>query len=190
VDQESTLFTGERSNAFYETLLSSDASVSETVENCRVDRLEKLYASNSLLLYRLLDIINFAHNGKWTNTEVPRLSFPPLLIPVCFFLSLLYLEFSTNSKQHWQGLSSDWPRFIRDAGTLLYQILPETDTYEHVNQSDTTLKHLHSVCRRLSRMDRNKMLINFELTAMRLSSLLKGKDYPDTILALAAMCGL
>jgi hypothetical protein len=69
----------------------------------------------------------------------------------------------------------------------LYQILPETETHEPVIQSDTTLKHLNSVCRRLSRMDRNKMLINFELAAMHLSSLLKGKDYPDTISALAAM---
>jgi hypothetical protein len=73
----------------------------------------------------------------------------------------------------------------------LYQILPETEIHhEAVQQSDTTLKHLHSVCRRVARMDRNKMLINFEVAAMHLSSLLKGKDYPDTISALASTHGL
>jgi len=82
VDKEGTLFTGERSNAFYETMLSSEDSVSETVENYRADQVEKSYASNSLLLYRLLDVINFAHNGKWTNTVLPRRRFPTLSIPV------------------------------------------------------------------------------------------------------------
>jgi len=92
-----------------------------------------------------------------------------------------------NSKQHWQAFCSDWPRFVREAGTSLYQIVPEIEAHEAVHQNDTTLKHLHSVCRRVTRMDRNKMFINFELAAMHVSSLLKGKDYPGTISALAAM---
>jgi hypothetical protein len=104
------------------------------------------------------------------------------------FVCYRYIQDSpTNSEQYWQAFCSDWPRFVREAGTLLYQNLPETEIQEPAHQSDTTLKHLHSVCRRVARMDRNKMLINFELAAMHLSSLLKGKDYPDTVSALAAM---
>jgi hypothetical protein len=83
VDKERTLFTGQHSSVFYETLLSSEENVSDTVENYRADAVEKSYASNSLLLYRLLDVMNFAHNGKWINTTVPRQRFPTLSIPVC-----------------------------------------------------------------------------------------------------------
>jgi hypothetical protein len=36
-------------------------------------------------------------------------------------------------------------------------------------------------------MDRNKMLINFEIAALHLSLLLKGKDYPDTVQELAGL---
>lgn len=87
MNKEGTLFTGERGNAFYETLLSSKESISETVKDYKADQVEKSYASNSLLLYRLLDVINFAHNDKGANAAVPRQSFPMLLIPVCLLSS-------------------------------------------------------------------------------------------------------
>lgn len=38
--------------------------------------------------------------------------------------------------------------------------------------------HLESVCQRVAKMDRNKMFINFEITAMHLSSLLKVCCFP------------
>jgi hypothetical protein len=50
---------------------------------------------------------------------------------------------------------------------------------------DITVKHLQSICRHVTSKDRNKMLVNFELAATYLSSLLKGEEYPDTLLELA-----
>jgi hypothetical protein len=52
---------------------------------------------------------------------------------------------------------------------------------------DVTHRLWHSVRRRIYKMDRNKMMINFELAALHLSSLLEGKEYPATLPALAEM---
>ena len=44
-----------------------------------------------------------------------------------------------------------------------------------------------SICRRVNKLERYKMLINFEVAAMHLSSLLKGKEYPVDVSDLARM---
>jgi len=49
---------------------------------------------------------------------------------------------------------------------------------------------LESVYRRFNKIEQNKILINFELAAMHLSSLIKGKDYPDKVSGLAKMYDL
>jgi hypothetical protein len=54
-------------------------------------------------------------------------------------------------------------------------------------QTDVTLKHLESVCQRVARMDKNKILINFEIAALHLSLLLQGKDYPDHVSELGCL---
>ena len=82
----------------------------------------------------------------------------------------------------------DWPHFIWEAGHMLYQICPEAE--QEGLESDITLKHLHSICQCVSMMDCNKMLINFKLVAMHISILLKGKDYLNTVEALAEMHNL
>jgi hypothetical protein len=186
VDRENTLFIGERCNAFYEAMLSSEESVSKVVRHHRPDNVERSNASGWLLLYRLMDVITFAHGDRWTDATVPRQRFPTLTIPVCGSPHIRHSL--TKSEQGWQTFCGDWPRFVREAGHMLYQIRPEAE--QEGVESDITLKHLHSICRRVAMMDRNKMLINFELAAMHISTLLKGKDYPDTVEALADMHNL
>ena len=66
----------------------------------------------------------------------------------------------------------------------------EPERCDTASQDDVTLKHFRSVCQRVAMMDRNKMLINFELVAMHLSCLLKGQDYPCTLEAFAEMHNL
>ena len=95
-----------------------------------------------------------------------------------------------NPGQGWQAFCSDWPRFVGEAGTVLYQDLPEVDGLSISTQTDVTLKHLESVSQRVARMDRNKMVINFEVAAMHLSLLLKGQDYPNTVAELAVLHSL
>lgn len=52
---------------------------------------------------------------------------------------------------------------------------------------EVALRHYESLCRRVKKMDHNKMLINFEVVAMHISSLLKGRDYPADLSDLAEM---
>lgn len=88
VEKEGTLFTGERSNAFYEKMLVSHGSVSETARHHKPDNVEKSHASNWLFMYRLIDAIAFAYGGEQIESTVPRKSFLPLTIPVRCSLSI------------------------------------------------------------------------------------------------------
>ena len=89
-----------------------------------------------------------------------------------------------HHNQGWDKFCRDWPRVVQEAGTSLYPLPLET---EGSNQTDITAKHLESVCLRVKNIEQNKILINFELAAMYLSSLMKGKDYPDKVSELAKM---
>jgi hypothetical protein len=94
---ESMLFTGVRGNAFYEALLSSEESVSKCVQRHKPENADKLQATQSLLLYRLADVIVFVHGQHHidqSHVAVKRCQFPLLKIPVCCFI-----QFSTFSDQ-------------------------------------------------------------------------------------------
>lgn len=179
--KEGSLFKGGARKSFYEAMLSSDDRISTISQNHRSELSEKSQACSSLLLYRLVDAIAFAHGHEFTGSMPSRQPFTNLSIPVCLFFRH---PSQTNFEQGWKAFSSDWHRVVRNAGATLYQDLPETGG---LCQTDVTLKHLESVCQRLGKVERNKTLINFELAAMYLTSLLKGKDYPDTLSELAEM---
>lgn len=82
---------------------------------------------------------------------------------------------------------NDWPCFVQEAGTLLYQVPEEVDGLAISPQMDVTLKHLELVCQHVAQMDKNKILINFEIAALHLSLLLQGKDYPDNVSELGCL---
>jgi hypothetical protein len=72
----------QRINAFYEKMLSSENSISKTVRHHKADNMEKSYASNSILMYHMIDVIAFTHGDRWTESFLPQKSFLPLSIPV------------------------------------------------------------------------------------------------------------
>jgi hypothetical protein len=64
-------------------MLSSEDSISAIARLHKADNVEKSEACNSLLLYRLIDVIAFACGDGWTETIVPREKFASFTTPVC-----------------------------------------------------------------------------------------------------------
>ena len=100
VTKENTLFTGQRSHAFYEAMLSSEESISRVARRHKPDNVEKSHASSALLLYRLLDVLVFANGDEWISSTVRRQIFPVLTIPVRTSISVLV------NRYMWTGLES------------------------------------------------------------------------------------
>lgn len=103
-----------------------------------------------------------------------------------------YLLCSTTEHQNqpWQGwpkFCNGWPRFVQEAGNSLYEVIHEPKESNPNTLPDVALRHYQSLRRRVKKMAHNKMLINFEVVAMHLSTLMQGKDYPDELSDLAEM---
>jgi hypothetical protein len=124
----------------------------------------------------------FSNGQGLTGSLVPRGEFPTLTIHVSAFFLCSVLH-KTKSEQGWEAFCNDWSRFVSQSGTTLYE-LPQ-DGIEPT--PDITLRRWDSICQRVAKTHRNKMLMNFELAALHLSSFIKGKEYPATLSGLAEM---
>jgi hypothetical protein len=84
-EKEASLFTGATRN-FYESILSSEGSVTQISKNLFSDNQEKSRSCSSLLLYRLVDVIAFSKKSRSNDNLLPRQKFTTLHIPVSCLL--------------------------------------------------------------------------------------------------------